>query len=403
MKNKTFGSALIVAGTTIGAGMLAMPITSAGMGFTMTLCLLIALWLLLTYSALLFVEVYQTAKVNDGIASLAGLYFGPIGRIITTIVLLVFMYAILTAYITGGGSLLGGAFDALGHNGAMVLFTVVLGIFIIIGTSTVDVVNRMIFLVKLIAFAVVLFLMLQIVKVDNLTFMPTNNLLFLSAAPVFFTSFGFHVVIPSVVEYLDGDTKKIKNSIILGTTIPLVAYILWQLSTHGVLSQPQFIALLDKNPSLAGLVAATKEITQSSTIEFAMNTFGSLALVTSFLGVSLGLVDGLKDFLNKSNASSVANSRIIIALLTFAPPLFFALFYQNFLAALGYAGIMFAFYGLVLPVAMAFRARKLHPEALKYRVAGGSFALVFSLILGILIMLIPFAIEAGLLPAVVAA
>ena len=31
LKNKTFGSALIIAGTTIGAGMLAMPLTSAGM------------------------------------------------------------------------------------------------------------------------------------------------------------------------------------------------------------------------------------------------------------------------------------------------------------------------------------------------------------------------------------
>ena len=33
LKNKTFGSALIIAGTTIGAGMLAMPLTSAGIGF----------------------------------------------------------------------------------------------------------------------------------------------------------------------------------------------------------------------------------------------------------------------------------------------------------------------------------------------------------------------------------
>ena len=32
MKNKILGSALMIAGTTIGAGMLAMPLTSAGMG-----------------------------------------------------------------------------------------------------------------------------------------------------------------------------------------------------------------------------------------------------------------------------------------------------------------------------------------------------------------------------------
>ncbi|PRM58964.1 Tyrosine-specific transport protein [Haemophilus influenzae] len=41
LKNKTFGSALIIAGTTIGAGMLAMPLTSAGMGFGYTLLLLV--------------------------------------------------------------------------------------------------------------------------------------------------------------------------------------------------------------------------------------------------------------------------------------------------------------------------------------------------------------------------
>ncbi|NVP00232.1 hypothetical protein HWA77_08430, partial [Photobacterium damselae subsp. damselae] len=32
--NKTFGSMLIIAGTTIGAGMLALPLASAGLGFT---------------------------------------------------------------------------------------------------------------------------------------------------------------------------------------------------------------------------------------------------------------------------------------------------------------------------------------------------------------------------------
>ena len=54
MQNKTLGSTLIVAGTTIGAGMLAMPLTSAGIGFGFTTLLLVSLWLLLAFSALLF-------------------------------------------------------------------------------------------------------------------------------------------------------------------------------------------------------------------------------------------------------------------------------------------------------------------------------------------------------------
>ena len=37
MKNRTLGSVFIVAGTTIGAGMLAMPLAAAGVGFGVTL------------------------------------------------------------------------------------------------------------------------------------------------------------------------------------------------------------------------------------------------------------------------------------------------------------------------------------------------------------------------------
>lgn len=53
MKNRTLGSIFIVAGTTIGAGMLAMPLAAAGVGFGMTLLLLGTLWALMCYTALL--------------------------------------------------------------------------------------------------------------------------------------------------------------------------------------------------------------------------------------------------------------------------------------------------------------------------------------------------------------
>ena len=73
--NKTVGSTLLVAGTMIGAGMLAMPLTSAGIGFGATLLLLFGLWALLTFTALLFVELYQTAPSDAGIGTLASHYF----------------------------------------------------------------------------------------------------------------------------------------------------------------------------------------------------------------------------------------------------------------------------------------------------------------------------------------
>ncbi|VGM96639.1 Tyrosine permease [uncultured Avibacterium sp.] len=402
MKNKTFGSALLVAGTTIGAGMLAMPLTSAEMGFGYTLALLFILWILLSYSALLFVEVYQKAERKDaGIATLAEQYFGMTGRVLATLSLVIFMYAILSAYVTGGGSLLAGLLPFLGDNAisvSIVLFTVVLGVFIIISTGAVDALTRLLFVIKLVAFVLVLGMMLPLVTSDNLLAMPLKNFLIVSASPVFFTSFGFHVIIPSINKYLDGDIKRLRIAIIGGTAIPLVAYILWQMATHGVFPQSEFVQIVNNDPTLNGLINATFQATDSSLISGAVRTFSTLALVTSFLGVALSLFDCLDDLLKRVNIKA---HRIQLGLLTFIPPLAFALFYPDgFIAALGYAGQMFTFYGLVLPVGLAWRARKRYPD-LPYRVMGGGLGLILALLLGLLIMNVPFLIQAGYLPQVI--
>lgn len=76
MKNRTLGSIFIVAGTTIGAGMLAMPLAAAGVGFGVTLALLVSLWLLMCYTALLLVEVYQYEAADTGLGTLAKRYLG---------------------------------------------------------------------------------------------------------------------------------------------------------------------------------------------------------------------------------------------------------------------------------------------------------------------------------------
>lgn len=400
MKNKTLGSALIVAGTTIGAGMLAMPITSAEMGFGYTLLLLFILWALLSYSALLFVEVYQKAERKDaGIATLAEQHFGMVGRVLATLSLVIFMYAILTVYSLGGGDLFAPFLTIFGEHAstaAIISFVVILAIAVTIGTNAVDGFTRLLFLIKLVAFALVLFLMLPKVTAENLGALPLNYFLIISASPVFFTSFGFHVVIPSINNYLDGDIRRLRIAIIGGTAIPLVAYIVWQMATHGVFEQSQFVQIIRDDPTLNGLVNATYKATGSDLISGAVRTFSTLALITSFLGVSLALVDCLDDLLKRVRITA---NRFTLSLLTFVPTLLFALFYRDFLAVLTYAGQMFTFYGLVLPVGMVWMLRRKYPD-LPYRVIGGNIGLLVALVLGLLIINVPFLIDAGYLPKV---
>ena len=402
--NKTLGSTLITSGTMIGAGMLAMPLTSAGIGFTFTVVLLILLWILLTYSALLFVEVYQTAEHDAGIGTLAAQYFGRPGRIVATSVLMIFLYALLSAYVTGGGAILAStlpdfADPDLKMKGSILAFTILFGVFVAIGTSFVDALNRFLFIAMIAALFIVLGLMIPEIKIDNLMAMPIDKALLISASPVFFTAFGFHGSIPCLNKYLEGDVKALRFSIIVGSAITLVGYVLWQFSTHGVLSQTRFLEILNQDPTLNGLIEAVRVITGSTIIAAIVKIFSALALITSFLGVALGLLECIDDLLKR--AFNISANRLSLGFLTFLPPLLFAFFYpEGFILALGYAGQMFAFYAVVLPAALVWKARHQHPN-LPYRVPGGSGVLLFVSILGIIIVSIPFLIKLDVLPAVV--
>ena len=402
--NKTLGSTLITSGTMIGAGMLAMPLTSAGIGFTFTVVLLVLLWILLTYSALLFVEVYQTAEHDAGIGTLAAQYFGRPGRIVATSVLMIFLYALLSAYVTGGGAILASTLPDfttpdLKMKGSILAFTIFFGIFVAIGTSFVDALNRFLFIAMIAALFIVLGLMIPEIKIDNLMAMPIDKALLISASPVFFTAFGFHGSIPCLNKYLEGDVKALRFSIIVGSAITLVGYILWQFSTHGVLSQTRFLEILNQDPTLNGLIEAVRVITGSTIIAAIVKIFSALALITSFLGVALGLLECIEDLLKR--AFNISANRLSLGFLTFLPPLLFAFFYpEGFILALGYAGQMFAFYAVVLPAALVWKARHQHPN-LPYRVPGGSGVLLFVSILGSIIVCIPFLIKLGVLPPVV--
>ncbi len=94
MKSKVLGSTLIIAGTTIGAGMLALPIASAGIGFGTSLVLMFALWALMAYTALLMVELHQYA---DHSATLHTLAKQVLGKKVNTIASLpcYFVYALV--------------------------------------------------------------------------------------------------------------------------------------------------------------------------------------------------------------------------------------------------------------------------------------------------------------------
>ncbi|GLR74305.1 aromatic amino acid transport family protein [Aliivibrio sifiae] len=382
MKTKVLGSSLIIAGTTIGAGMLALPLVSASLGFFTASLLMIGIWAIMSYTSLLMLEVHQYGQRSATLHSLALQFLGKSGQRIATFSMLFLFYALCAAYIAGGSEQFHSKINVispfeLSKTGSTILFTVIVAVVITLGTKTVDVINRGLFTLKLIMLVSILFFLTPNITGEYLMSLPVHQGVFITALPVIFTSFGFHGSIPAIVNYLDLDIKKIKTSLLIGSSLPLVIYLFWQGITLGQLSQSEF----EQINGLNQFITTIQQSIDHQFIQLALSLFADLALLTSFIGVSLGLFEFLRDSSKQWQKSSV-----ITALLTYTPPLMFALFYpQGFITALGYAAIALVILALFLPVALVISARKTHKES-EYTVIGGTPALVIVLFFGLVII-----------------
>ncbi|WMN88535.1 aromatic amino acid transporter [Vibrio parahaemolyticus] len=397
-RSKVFGSTLIIAGTTIGAGMLALPLASAGIGFSTSLVIMLGLWALMAFTALLMLELHQYAESSATLHTLAKQILGQKGKWVASFAMLFLFYSLCAAYIAGGGAQfserLAQWFDLdISGSTSTIIFTLIVTLVVTVGTGTVDKVNRVLFALKLLTMVAVLSFLAPNVTQSYLLSMPIGQGLIVAAIPVIFTSFGFHGSIPAIVNYLDGDTASLRKAVIVGSTIPLVIYIFWQVVTLGVVSQDTLI----ENGGLSALIGQLSLTVHQSNLGNIVGVFADLALLTSFLGVSLGLFEFLGDTIK---GSSEKPNRLIAALITFTPPLGFALFYpQGFIMALGYAAIALAILAIFLPLVMVIKVRRSSDFAGEYRVAGGQGALVITGIAGMGIVAAQILITLGVLPA----
>lgn len=355
MNGRVLGSILMVTGTAIGAGMLAIPIVTAGLGFGLSTLLLFVCWAVMTFTAFLILHVNLSFPEKSNFSTMAVKTIGRVGQVITWLSFLLLLYALTAAYMTGGASLLGntlshfGSFSLSSHMSAL-LFTVVLGFFVYFGTRSVDYANRLLITLKAIAFGLVIVFLIPHVKVSNLLIHSDPHLKWLAALPILITSFGFHIVIPNLRDYLHSDVKKLRRAIFIGSLIPLIIYLLWEAVIVGI------IPLVGSGGGLSSMINDLSSSLNRPILGFIVNFFTDVAITTSFLGVSMGLLHFIRDgfFLNRGKMGE----RALGCLITFLPPLCFAWFYpQGFVMALNYASIFVVILLIVVPVWMCIKLK----------------------------------------------
>lgn len=399
MYNRLIGGILLVSGTTIGAGMLALPVVTGLAGLIPTLALFVIYWCYMTFTALLLLEVNLWMEGNVNLITMAKRTLGRGGEIVSWITYLFLLYLLTSAYLAGGGPIVTEFIHTLtgialpSWVGPLPLF-ILFGIFVYKGTKSVDYVNRYLMTGLVIAYIAMVALLAPKVDLQLLTFVDWEASLL--AVSLIATSFGFHIIIPTLTTYLNRDVAMLEKAILIGSAIPMIVYVIWEIITLGI------IPIQGPNGILSGYEAGANGVhllsakLGDSWISLIAQFFSFFAIVTSFLGVTLSLSHFLADGLH---LRKTLGGRLVRFGLTFVPPLIFIYSYPRaFLSALEFAGAFGVMILLgLLPTLMVWSGRYRKGYRSDFVVPGGKIALAASIVISSFVIIIEIANKAGIL------
>ena len=110
-KGSTLGGILLISGSCIGAGMLALPIITGLGGFFSSIITLFICWIFMTFTGLLLLEINSWFTQRSNLVSMAGNSYGFAGRIISWILYLFLFFSLIVAYISGCGNIISSAIE----------------------------------------------------------------------------------------------------------------------------------------------------------------------------------------------------------------------------------------------------------------------------------------------------
>lgn len=373
-KSNLFGGALLVAGTTIGGGMLGLPILIGAAGFLPSIVICLLCWICMASTGLLFLEASQWLRGETNILSMAKVTLGNPGKGFAWLLYLFLFYCLMVAYMVGCGNLVtsfsqGSIPDWLGP----IIFVVLFGPLIVIPTAMAGKLNSFLVAGLALSYFGFVFLGFRYVNIDLLRHVDWSKSV--QVLPIAFISFAYQGIIPTLASYMHHDSKNIRKAILIGSFIPLIAYAVWEWLILGIVPLEGSGGVLESLKRGDNAITPLKNFINNPAVYEIGQAFAFFALVTSFLGVSLGLRDFLADGLK---IKKDIKGKIFLVFLVCAFPLLIAVSYPHvFLIALNYAGGFGTALLLgLLPIVMAWRGRYQLNLPGEHQLPGGRFTLI---------------------------
>lgn len=378
------GTALLIAGAAVGAGILGLPVQTGLAGFGPSLVGLVLIALAMWVNAWILAEgLIRHGADKEDLAWLFHRELGAGGRWLTVAGYLVNYYGVMVAYLAGAGAVLAAL---LNWEAGRPLLT--LGFFLpatalaLFGVAIVRRGNAFLMLLLGASFLYLLWRSWQGMEPSRLTYTDWGYLP--PVLPIIMCSLAFHNMVPLTCRTLGFKRGPILTAMALGTFITLVLSVFLTLAVVGALplqsgdgaslwsafqaDQPATVPLAQKL-NVPGIMTAG-------------SIFSICAILTSYLAVGTALMGFWRDLWPGAGRWSRAA-------LTFAPPVLVVYLYPDlFLQALDLAGGLGV--GLVFGVAPALMLLRWKPRSPWIKLGACGLLILFACLVGL-----EFAQEAG--------
>lgn len=354
--NKSVSGALLIAGTTIGAGMLGIPLLTAKAGLLPAFFITTVVWLFMLATGLLFLEATLWMPEGANVLSLSRRFLGRGGKWVAGGTFVFLYYCLMVAYYAAGAPLFVEVIEklfGLAPSGAFgyLSFGLLFGGIVAFGIKVVDRINYIFMVAMLLSYFLLVGAGTTAISWERFEYIEWKGVLF--AAPILFSAFGYHNVIPSLVTYFDRNVRVLRRSILWGTFLPFAVYLIWQGLILGA------VPLSAIESALAKGMPATQALGSLSGYPWVVQLgqfFAFFAIITSMLGVAFSMVDFLGDGLK---IKRTGGPRILLCLLVFLPPFILSTLDPTiFVLAISFAGgFGEALLNGLLPIALVWVGR----------------------------------------------
>ncbi len=361
---KQIGATMLVAGTCIGGGMIALPMVLAKIGIIPSIFTMILMWLIVYYTSIINLELHLQAGKGLSLGELGNKFSGKIAETIGLTSFKILSYALISVYIYGGSSVVKTMVES-NHSLTEVasIYAIIVTLMLMLPIKLLDYVNRFIFIGLLIVIAILILGLISAIKWSDLPLF-SDQLHNISAwellIPVVFTAFGFQGSIPSLVNYCSNDKKMLKKVFFWGSLIPALVYIIWTCSILGVIHADNYAfykQVIEGKIEVGELIQQLSKITEWHSIQVLIWWISLFAIITSLIGVGIGLCDNIKNIM-PPQIFSITMRKTLAPIITILPAYLIAILIPNaFISVLGFAGMILVIIAILLPVYLLGRAK----------------------------------------------